>query len=158
MPIIPSVKGLSLKGGASGSSIPEILIPLWISDSGSVVTTKTTDELLMKNNSNVTAAINDSTKLHALSSGWAVNTKFALECLVWLNATATLTAALVDLTSGSIVYVPNGTLTTTSTARVKLRTAQLSLTPGNIYGVVLKTSNASNAANLGDAKLIAFPV
>jgi hypothetical protein len=173
---VPSIP-MSAKGAASGvapldtnSNVPlanlgnvpivkEAYLPLWVADNAQVTSTSTQagSGMVTKSTASVgVKSVNYSPQqLLTLGSGWSASQKFALQAsMSTSNTSATASAQLYDYTADALVA---GTLmTTVMDTTITVRSAQVTLIPGHIYGVALWTNNVSYAAKLSDAYLVAI--
>lgn len=139
----------------SGSSVPEIYIPLWWY-SGSLVATQATSItntcLLAKGSTSYAPSSYVQTHLHTLNSSWSRFNKYAFEVTIY-NSSYVSQADLWDITSDAIVLTSQ-VVNDNTVARV-VRSGIFTLTPGHVYGVAM--CSGGGVTYITDASLIVFP-
>lgn len=138
-------------------------IPLWNNDATAVSTSSSASAgsvfLAIGNGGSSTAV--GATKLHTLDS-WSAATVFAFEALVYVsNVSAIGYAALWDFSAngGAGATVAGTTIQTSLTlsGAVLVRSSQVNLTAGHVYGVTFWTSGGSYGVFVTHANIVAFP-
>lgn len=148
-----------------GITLPKVVyIPLWNNDATAVGSSSSASAgivFLGLGNGGSSSATSTQAKLHTLDS-WSTATAFAFEAFIYVsNASATGYAALWDFSAngGAGAIVAGTTIQTSSTlsSAVLMRTSQVNLTAGHVYGVTLWTGGGTYVADVTHANLVAFP-